>query len=318
MIRVLLRLAVAVIALAWLARRVDLAAVGPALASVSSRAVLIATAASFAANLVIAFRLAVLLTAQGVDVSVRQTFAINLAAFFYNLFLPIGGVGVAALRLQRLSARPGGRFTAALTAMVCDRLVAVVAVGVVGFVCCLVDPRPKPPGTLVLMLAAAGTIAFLMAPRAVPHEMRRFARELHAGGSGTWWAAALLRLHLALGAVARLRPATLARIVGISVLAQLPGIVVFDALGRGLGMPISSVTMGWVRSVVVLFTVLPISIGGLGVREGALVLTLGTLGVEPHDALALAILIFVTTILVPGVAGGIVEGVYSLRRARRR
>jgi uncharacterized membrane protein YbhN (UPF0104 family) len=260
----------------------------------------------------------VLLTAQGVDVSVRQTLAINLSAFFYNLFLPIGGVGVAAVRLQRLSARAGGRYTAALTAMVCDRLLALVATGIVGFVCCLADPGRKPPGTLLLMLAATGTLALLMAPRAVPTEMRRFARDLQAGGGGTWWAAALLRVNLALGAVARLRPATLALIVAISVVAQLPGIMVFDALGRGLGIPVASVTMAWVRSVVVLITVLPVSVGGLGVREGALVLTLGTLGVQAHDALALAILIFVTTILAPGLAGGLVESVYWLRGARRR
>ena len=61
--------------------------------------------------------------------------------------------------------------------------------------------------------------------------------------------------------------------------------------------------MGWVRSIVQLVTVLPISIGGLGVREGALVLTLAWFGVADHDALALAILVFATTILAPGFVG---------------
>ena len=88
----------------------------------------------------------------------RQTLAINLTAFFYNLLLPIGGVGVAALRLQRFSARTSGRFTAALTAMICDRLVALAAVGIVGLFCWLVDPHPKPPGSLLMLLAGAAAI----------------------------------------------------------------------------------------------------------------------------------------------------------------
>jgi uncharacterized membrane protein YbhN (UPF0104 family) len=317
-IRAVLRIAVALGALAWLASRVDLALVGGALATTSASAVVVATVASFASNLVIAVRLSVLLAAQGVAVSVPQTLAINLTAFFYNLLLPIGGVGVAALRLQQFSARTSGRFTSALTAMICDRLVALAAVGIVGLFCWLVDPHPKPPGALLMLLAGAAAIGAFLAPRAVPASMRQLVRELQAGGSGTWWSAALLRLTHALGAVARLSPATLARIVGISILAQLPGIVVFVALAWGLGLPVSVASMGWVRSIVQLVTVLPISIGGLGVREGALVLTLAWFGVADHDALALAILVFATTILAPGFVGGVLEGVRWLRGLRTR
>jgi len=316
MIRVVLRIAVAVLVLAWLASRVDLASVGRALATTSPTAVLLATAASFAANAVIAFRLTTLLASQGVAVRARQTFAINLAAYFYNLFLPVGGVGVAALRLQRLSTHKGGRFTAALTAMVCDRLAAVTALGVVGLTCWLVDPHPKPPGTFAVLLAGAATVVLLLAPRGVPTAARTFVRELQIGGSGTWWSSVIGRLRHALGSVARMPTATLARIVVISIIAQIPGVLVFVLLGQGLGLPVSFVSMGWVRSIVVLFTVLPISIGGLGVREGVLVLTLAGFGISASNALALSLLVFATTILAPGFAGGVVEGVQWLRGTR--
>jgi uncharacterized protein (TIRG00374 family) len=313
MTRVLLRLAVAAIVLVWLLGRVDLAAVGAALATVSPLAIVLATLTSFVGNVVIAYRLRVLLAAQGVRARVRQTLAINLAAFFYNLFLPVGGVGVAALRLQRLSQHSRGRFTAALTAMVCDRLAALASLGLVGLAFWLVDPHPKPTGSLFVLLAGTATFALLVAPRAVPHGIRHFVRELTAGGSGTWWSAALRRFSHALGSVARLPPAALARIVGISILAQLPGALVFVVLGWGLGLPVPAVSMGWIRSIVVLFTVLPISIGGLGVREGTLVFVLKVFGVPPHEAVALSILVFATTILAPGILGGIIEGVHWLR-----
>lgn len=313
MTRVLVRLAVAAIVLALVASRVELAAVRDALVAISARDVVLATIASFAANLVIAYRLRVLLTAQGVSARVGQTFAINLAAFFYNLFLPVGGVGVAALRLQRLSSESTGRLTAAFTAIVCDRLTAVAGLGLVGLACWMIDPHPKPPGGLLVLLGGVATIAFLVAPRIVPHGARRLARDLQTSGTGTWWSAGLARVAAALRSVARLSPSALAAILGISVLAQIPGIVVFGILGDGLGLSVPPLSMAWVRSVVVVLSLLPISIGGVGVREGALVVTLGVFGVPAADALALSILVFATTILAPGLAGGVVEATHWLR-----
>jgi hypothetical protein len=314
--RTLVRIAVAAIALWLIASRVELHAVAAALAHTAPAAILVATIAAFVANFVIAFRLKVLLAAQGIVARTTETFAINLSAFFYNLFLPVGGVGVAALRLQRLARHSGGRYTAALTAIVCDRLAAATSLALVGLGCWLFDPHAKPAGGLVVLLFGATTLGLLLAPRAVPRQVRRFVRELHAGGSGTWWAAVLMRVANALGSVARLTPATIAAIVGISVLAQLPGIVVFASLGYGLGLGVPFVSMGWVRSVVVLITILPVSIGGLGVREGALVLMLQPFGTAPADALAMSLLVFTTTVLAPGLAGGVVEGAIWLRAGR--
>jgi glycosyltransferase 2 family protein len=313
LIGILVRLAVAAAVLAVLAARVDLAAVADALARTPLAPIAVATVASFAANAVIAYRLQALLAAQGVTVRARQTFAINLAAYFYNLFLPVGGVGVAAFRLQRLSPQRSGRLTAALTAMVCDRVAAIAALGLVGLVCWWLDPRVKPVSSLLVLLSGVAALGFMLVPRAIPTEARRFARELQAEGAGTWWGSGLARVGQALGSVARLPPGTLARVVTISVLAQIPGVVVFAVLGQGLGLPLSFVSMGWIRSVVVLVTILPISIGGIGVREGVLVVVLQVFGVAAADAVALSILVFATTILAPGLAGGAVEAAQWLR-----
>jgi len=62
-----------------------------------------------------------------------------------------------------------------------------------------------------------------------------------------------------------------------------------------------------------LVTVLPLSIGGLGVREGMLLLTLGGFGVPAHESIALSILVFASTILAPGLAGGVLEAIHWLR-----
>lgn len=317
MLRLLVRIAVAAVVLAWLLSRVDVAEVGAAIARASPAAIVLASLSSFLGNVVIAFRLRVLLAAQGVRARASQTLAINLAAFFYNLFLPVGGVGVAALRLQRLSHAASGRFTAALTAMVCDRLAATASLGLVGLAFWLADPHPKPTGSLLALLLGTATVASLLAPRAVPHEVRHFVRELTAGASGTWWAAALHRFSTALGSVARIPPAALARILGISILAQLPAAFVFVLLGWGLDLSVPAVSMAWIRSVSVMIAVMPISIGGLGVRETVLVYIMQTFGVAAPDAIALSLLVFATTILAPGLLGGIIEVVHWFRGSNR-
>ena len=52
---------------------------------------------------------------------------------------------------------------------------------------------------------------------------------------------------------------------------------------------------------------LPISIAGLGVREGVLVLLLASYGVSAPDALAYGLVAFAVSVLAPGLAGAIVE-----------
>ena len=55
---------------------------------------------------------------------------------------------------------------------------------------------------------------------------------------------------------------------------------------------------------VVLITMLPISIAGWGVREGAMILALGQIGVAPVDALSLSVLFGLTGLAaaLPGAA----------------
>jgi uncharacterized protein (TIRG00374 family) len=308
-----LRIVVALVILVLVASRVDLDAVWHALVAASARDVVIAVVASFATVLVISLRLRILLTAQGVRAGIGETFAINLVAFFYNLFVPIGGVGVAALRVQRLSRGTSGRLTIAVTAIVCDRLAAMAALGIVGIVCWVVDPHAKPAGGMLVLLGGLSTIALLVAPRIVPGRVRRVARRLSATRSGAWWATTLLRVRHAVGSVARLPSRALVEIIAISILSQLPGILVFVALGDGLGLSVPTLSMAWIRSVVVVLSLLPISIGGVGVREGALVVTLHAFGVPAHQAFALSILVFATTILAPGLVGGVLEGAQLLR-----
>jgi uncharacterized membrane protein YbhN (UPF0104 family) len=69
----------------------------------------------------------------------------------------------------------------------------------------------------------------------------------------------------------------------------------------------SLATIAWTRAAAVLIAVLPISISGLGVREGAMVVLLAPYGIAAADALAYALLAFATTILAVGLLGSLLE-----------
>ena len=73
--------------------------------------------------------------------------------------------------------------------------------------------------------------------------------------------------------------------------------------GESLGLQASLLTYAAAVPLVCLFMMLPISVNGVGVREGSLVLLLGAVGVEPAQALALGLVWFAVTIAA-GFLGG--------------
>lgn len=90
----------------------------------------------------------------------------------------------------------------------------------------------------------------------------------------------------------------------LTLLVQALVIFVYYLLGNAVGINISLATYFALVPVVFLLSSIPVSVGGLGVREGALVVLLSTAGVDGHTAAALSIAYLVVLWLssLPGVA----------------
>jgi len=87
------------------------------------------------------------------------------------------------------------------------------------------------------------------------------------------------------------------------VLFQL-GIVLTNYLFcQALDIPINYIQLLWVVAAVSLVQSVPISIAGVGVREGAYVYLLGLQSIAEPSALALSLLIFATQIIFALVGG---------------
>jgi uncharacterized membrane protein YbhN (UPF0104 family) len=103
----------------------------------------------------------------------------------------------------------------------------------------------------------------------------------------------------------------------LSVVAHLGGIVGYWLVAQSLDMSLSLLIIAWIRSGMMLVTLLPVTIAGLGVREVAALVLLQQYGVESNIAIAFSMLVFAATVVGIALLGGLTEAwrfVYSRGR----
>ncbi len=85
--------------------------------------------------------------------------------------------------------------------------------------------------------------------------------------------------------------------LSLSVLIQLIGIFTVYILSIGLGKHIPFLACLIFIPLIIIFTMIPVSISGLGIREGSFVLFLGFIGVESEFATAISLSWFITMVV---------------------
>ena len=307
----LLRLFLAAAILALVIRAAPLAEVSRRAREAAPAPLVLALVLAGVGSLILALRLRLLARALGLSPTLLAAAGVNLSALFYGLFLPGGNITGGAIRFYRL-AGPERRVAAAAGAIAWDRLSATLALCLVGLAFWLVAPASKPAWPAAAFTLGAAAILGLMvtgmlvrrgdpdAPAPAPAVTGKFGRIVRRMGS-------------AVREVARLPPADHAKALGLSIAAQILGTALYAALAVAVGIRIPFATIGWIRAVVMLALLLPVTISGLGVREGMLMVLLTTQGVDEVPAVALGILVFATTVVAPGLVGGVSEGIRLMR-----
>ncbi len=95
-------------------------------------------------------------------------------------------------------------------------------------------------------------------------------------------------------------------ITGIMLAYHFISVVSFYVLAKSLNIKIDFFVIGWIRSAVMIATMIPISISGFGIREGVFIYLLKFFGVAPSLAVAFSFLSFAKNLFSP-IAGGILE-----------
>lgn len=229
----------------------------------------------------------------GVKVNLYRLTMLHLAGQFVGNFLPTT-VGGDVLRIRRLTRLIQDR-PSAFASVVIERLTGWVVLPLMTLAAFAINPGLLSLGaasTTALFLACATLVVLLMLVWIAEHP--RVGRRLVGGGQTRQM---LAGLHLGLG-VFRKQPREMVRLVVIGAAYQGSLIVATALAAEALEIDVSPTAWLAFAPVVLIAQVLPLSIGGLGVREGALVLFLGPLGVTNGEAILLGLLLYAITLIV--------------------
>ena len=270
--------------LAW---RVDFARIGATLRGVHWGLWLAAVLCYGFAQLVSARRWQALARPLGFDNRLWEFAGFYFIGTFFNLLLPTS-VGGDVVRSCYLDGRSGRGWSAFLTVLA-ERLSGVVVLLAMAAASALLLREPGWVGWWAAgagALAAAVLLAFLFAPRQLPPR---------------WRFGPLTKL-LAVAGAYRSSPRLLARVGVLSAVVQAANMVMVWLLARALGLPLPLLLFFALVPLVSLLTLAPVSLNGMGVREGALVVLLAPLGVAAEGAVALGLL-WLSVLVAAGLAG---------------
>jgi glycosyltransferase 2 family protein len=91
----------------------------------------------------------------------------------------------------------------------------------------------------------------------------------------------------------------------LSLLVQGSNVLLLWLIGRAIDAPLPASYCGIVVPMVTLLTLVPVSLNGMGVREGGMVLFLTPVGIAPATALSLAFLWFSVFVAVSLFGAGV-------------
>ncbi|HVE77813.1 MAG TPA: lysylphosphatidylglycerol synthase transmembrane domain-containing protein [Gemmatimonadaceae bacterium] len=278
-------------------------------------------AAGFAVELtgiyVQAFQLWLLLRRQGLPVGPWQILEINMITRFYGQFLP-SELLAGAVKLHRLAGptKQWGEVVASLTLL---RLVTMMVLVLLGLLLWAVE-MPSGPGRWAgLVLAGVAAALALAHVVLVSSTASRMAQRLVPRRGLSWLEGSLVDRGRGLirttVASYRLSSGAVISLGALAVLRHGLGMLSYGLFALALGVHLSYVSIGWIRSVIQVLLMLPISVGGIGVREGSLAVLLQEYGVPASKAVAIAFLLFAVGLVSNGL-GGVLE-IRNVLRPRR-
>jgi glycosyltransferase 2 family protein len=244
-----------------------------------------------------AIRLRLVLDCLGQKYPLTATSRVAWCGFFFEQ-VAFGFVGGDAMRLWLLHRR-GAALSTSFQALFIDRcmgfgaLLLLVFLGLPGLMALVpgVETRNAIAWAYaaIVVLGAAGVVSlFLMPARFREHPV----------------VAGILRV-VAIGRSESGRRRKLAVVFLCAALTHLTNILVIYLIGRDLEIPVDLMQWFSIVPAVLLFSMIPITAGGWGLREGILILALQNLGIPPDQAIVPS-LVFGFGVMLAALPGGFI------------
>lgn len=266
----------------------------------------LAVAASFAVTWLMAYRWRAILAARHFHLSTRRLFVYYLIGIFFTSFVPGGGVSGDVARLIYVDREVRDK-AKVLSTLVYERLIGVFTLLLIGLAATLMTRASRQTDPMIYSSEAILALAFILIATLMSESVSsRLARIIRAIGRRTRTVRLAEAAARTLESISELRRdgALLFRTAMISVLIRIVWSLGCYVVAWAMGLPIGLLTLFAFISVVDLVRLLPISVGGLGVREWAIIVLFSTLGITREQALTFSILAF-TPVYLNAIAGGI-------------
>ncbi|MBE0428402.1 MAG: flippase-like domain-containing protein [Thermoleophilia bacterium] len=284
----------------------DLAQTGQTLIQVQGDLLALGIFVFLVTNMVSVSKWLLIVRAQGQTVMGRPVSYLYLTSLFYiglffnNLMLTsVGGDVVRAFKLSRASSRP----PEAAGSVFLDRVSSTVALLVLAMIAMLWGLKDLPVQyafmILGMFIVSLAMVAFFASERAA----RRLGRFPLLRMDPLGLRRHLRSFYFSLNEFKRL-PRTLAVVLAVSFTYQILHILTVYVLALALGITIPVMYYFLFIPVVLAVSMLPISIGGFGVRESAWVVLFSQVGVGAGQALSMSLL-SVMVMTAVSLAGGV-------------
>ncbi len=305
----LLKVGISLALIALFLRRVEWRDLQTAFASADAAFCMLAVLLFALSNLLGAFQWRELLLTQGITLPVWRVISLYFVGVFFNNFLVsnIGGDAVRIYELKRLT----GRGLPGFAATFLDRFIGLFTLICFAIVAYAFSPELWGPALwmpiLALGCALLGVLVFGFSRRLsgfmlgigrriFPPRFIGFLEDVREGF--------MLYRHTY---------RMLGRVGLLAAGVQLCRIGVYYAAGHALGQEVGFQYFVIFIPLIAIVAAIPISFGGIGVRENMGVLLFGRVGMDPAPALAVMLLGYLSGI-VASLAGGVV---FVLRRLER-
>lgn len=294
------RFALGLVIVVLLSRRHDAASLWLTLRAVPPAVLLASVAFYWMGQMLSAWKWQLLLRAAGAQISLRTCLRLYFVGMFWNLWMPtnIGGDVVRALRIAPFC---GGK-AVATSSVLLERLTGVIALIAIAFCGLAFQFAAKSSGQseiLALRPLLLAIITLLVLTGAFFFARRRTGN----AGEISPWLRKLRALSDALAFYGSTKSRrTLWMALAISLVFQASQVLLNIGLAHAVGLNVSANTFWWLVPTLAIASLVPLGIGGLGVREAAALQLLAGSGASAATVIAWSLL-WQTTVWLASLPG---------------
>ncbi len=298
-----IQLLITVVLLGVLLTRIPFAQVWHTLTQVNVTLLMSAMLLQLAMRYSAALRMRILVKAQGIQLKARQLFEISCVSTFYGLGLP-GELGGGAIRWHRISA-PNNKPAESFLCILVDRAVDTLVLLGLGLMFWCLDPLAAKQGALgVLLMSLLLALGVMHALMLIPQVTEWVKVRLPEKGVLGFVGGKFIKLIYAAEKFQDFPISVKLKVIGYSILRHLIGFASLVLMARAIALPLEMTQIGWIRSILLILSMLPIAWAGLGVREVSLLVLLEPYGVAPDMTLAWSFLLLLRMLWIASIGAG--------------